>query len=742
VAHNRESPRRKLARPFHLVGLTLVGVSSLFHHAASANPPESRPAPRAAVGRKNGEIRLDGILDEAAWIDAGLIPDLAQQSPHPGEPTPFHTQVRLLADEDHLYLGIVCSDPEPERIAVHTLSRDGDLTGDDSVAFVIDPFGDHRNGYQFRVNAAGARQDGLISGSAEPSLDWDGIWDARVSRSASGWSAEIALPSRTLRFDTRLPAWGFNAERFVARSRTTLRWSGTTLDSSLADLRRAGSLEGLGGLEQGVGLSAAPYGLARATTDFSADRSSLIGQAGIDVTYNLTPGVATVLTVNPDFAETEVDTRQINLTRFPLFFPEKRPFFLEGSDLFEFGLDLGTDFIPFFSRRVGLFDGNRVPLRAGVKILGRAGRFSVAALDTLTGDVPSAPGTNLFAGRVTFDADEHLRIGAISTRGDPDGVHANWLGGLDAVWKTSSLFGSKNFSVGGWGARSGGDVPDGRRGGWGFKVGYPNDRWDLFVQVNQFDGALDPALGFLPRPGTRFYLGGMAFQPRPQGGPFRWARQFFFELFPTRVDDLRGNPESWRIFMAPFNVETQSGEHLEANYAPQFERLEVPFQVAPAVIIPAGEYRFDRYRLEVESAGHRRWSAGNTVWFGGFFDGRLSQWESFVRYASSGGHLRVEARAENDFGHLPEGDFIQRLLSLATAYAFTPDLVLSILSQYDSETRDVGLNARLRWTVRPGNDLFLVWNHEWQRPLSPEDDFSMSPSRDELVAKARWTFRK
>ena len=254
----------------------------------------------------------------------------------------------------------------------------------------------------------------------------------------------------------------------MARDRTTLRWSGTTLDSSLADLRRTGSLEGLGELKQGLGLSVAPYGLARSSRDFMLDRSSLVGQAGMDVTYNLTPGLAAVLTVNPDFAETEVDTRQINLTRFPLFFPEKRPFFLEGSELFEFGLDLETDFIPFFSRRVGLFEENLVPIDAGVKFLGRAGRWSVAALDAVTRDVPSAPGTNLFAGRVTFDVDEHLRLGAIATDGDPDGVHENSLGGLDAVWKTSTLFGDKNFAAGGWGARSGGDLPDGRRGGWGF----------------------------------------------------------------------------------------------------------------------------------------------------------------------------------------------------------------------------------------------------------------------------------
>ncbi|HMC83635.1 MAG TPA: DUF5916 domain-containing protein, partial [Candidatus Polarisedimenticolia bacterium] len=412
----------------------------------------------SAVPKKE-EIHLDGILDETSWVDAGLISDLVQQSPRPGEPTPYRTEVRLLTDEDHLYLGITCTDPEPERIAIHTMQRDGDFSGDDSLAFVIDPFGDRKNGYLFRINAVAARQDGLISGSLEPSLDWDGIWDARVARTASGWTAEIALPSRTLRFNPRLSAWGFNVERFVARDRTTLRWSGTTLDSSLADLRRAGSLEGLGELKQGLGLSVAPYGLARSSRDFELDRSSLVGQAGMDVTYNLTPGLAAVLTVNPDFAETEVDTRQINLTRFPLFFPEKRPFFLEGSELFEFGLDLETDFIPFFSRRVGLFEENLVPIDAGVKFLGRAGRWSVAALDAVTRDVPSSPGTNLFAGRVTFDVDEHLRLGAIATDGDPDGVHENSLGGLDAVWKTSTLFGDKNFAAGGWGARSGGDTP-------------------------------------------------------------------------------------------------------------------------------------------------------------------------------------------------------------------------------------------------------------------------------------------
>ena len=718
-----------------------AALAALPAHAAAQETPAAPP--RVAAGQKSAEIRLDGILDEPAWTDAGVIPDLSQQSPRPGGPTPYRTEIRILVDEENLYFGITCVDPDPDRIAVHTMQRDGDFDGDDRVALVMDPFGDHRNGYLFRINATGARQDGLVSGAPEISLDWDGIWDAKVARTPAGWSAEIVIPSRTLRFDPGLPSWGLEVERVVARDRMVLRWSGITLDASLSDLRRAGRLEGIGGLRQGVGLSVAPYGLVLSDRDLVADTSSLVGQAGLDVTYNVTPQVAAVLTVNPDFAETEVDTRQINLTRFPLFFPEKRHFFLEGSDLFEFALGLGTDFVPFFSRRVGLFGGNRIPIDAGVKVLGRAGKWSLAALDVATRDAPSAPGTNLFAGRLTYDLDEHLRLGAVATRGNPDGVQANALGGVDAVWETSTLFGDKNFSVAGWGARSSGDLSPGRPGGWGFRAEYPNDLWSLEVSAERFGDALDPALGFLPRPGTRIYRAGAAYQPRPpEEGAFGWARQFYFELYPSLVEDLHGDPQSWEIYTAPFNVETESGEHFEIGYARQFERLDDPFEVAEGVVIQPGRFRFDRYGFEAESSSYRPLSAGSSVWFGDFYGGRLSQWATFVHYTTTGGHLQVEASAENDFGHLPEGDFVQRLLALKTVYAFTPDLILSAFTQYDSGSRDLGINLRIRWTVRPGDDLYVVWNHNWRRLDPPGESPTLSPLDDQLAVKMRWTFRR
>lgn len=570
------------------------------------------------------------------------------------------------------------------------------------------------------------------------SLDWDGLWDARVRRTAEGWTAEIAVSARSLRFRPGLEQWGFNVERTVARERLTLRWAGASLDAFLADLQRAGMLAGVAALRQGLGLSFAPYALGRSDDRRDAPETRREGETGFDLAYNLTPGLGAVLTVNTDFAETEVDTRQINLTRFPLFFPEKRSFFLEGSNLFAFGSGLGEVFIPFYSRRVGLVSGQVIPLDAGLKLLGRAGPWSIAALDVETGDSSAARATNLFAGRTTYDVNEHLRVGALATRGDPDGVEDNALAGLDALWQTSTFRGDKNLAFGAWAAQSDGDLAPGQRSGWGFKADYPNDLWDVFLTYREFGDALDPALGFLPRPGTRQAEGGGSFQPRPgEEGPFSWVRQFFFELFLTRVDRLDGTTESWEVFTAPWNAVTRSGEHLEANWVPQLERLDEPFEVAEGVVIPPGEYQFTRWRVEAQSSRSRPWEVGSTVWFGDFFDGRLTEWKSFVYWTFGPGRLRLELDAVNNFGDLPQGDFIQRLWQLKTVYAASPDLVVSLFTQYDSESRDLGVNSRLRWTIRPGRDLFLVWNRNWQRTLDP--GYRLELDSDQIVVKLRWT---
>jgi hypothetical protein len=754
---------RAQRRPFHFCGdralqkyiwrvplLLLIAVSA----RASGNEP---PAAQALV-RTSVSITLDGRLDEPVWQEAPVL-KLVQQAPKPGEPTPYETEVRIVVARDRLYFGFICKDPDPGRIAVHTMRRDDQMLGDDKVSILLDPYGDHRTGYFLQLNSVGARADGLVSDPQSASLDWDGIWDARAARTADGWSAEVVVPSRTLSFARGLDTWGLNIERYVPRERLTLRWSSPTLDSFLYDLSRAGRLAGMGKLEQGKGLEFSPYGLGRTRQSFPGSDRSWQGAVGGEVTWKITPQLVTVFTANTDFAETEVDTRQINLTRFPLFFPEKRSFFLEGSNQYDFGLGIGgTDspqFIPFFSRQVGLLDGQQIPIDAGVKLNGRVGRGNLALLDVQTRQtfvspqvvtdlgLPSAlvPDTNLLAGRVSYDFNENLRVGTIFTNGDPAGFRRNTLVGADAVWRTSKFRGHKNLLLGAWSATTQGDVGPGSKIGWGFKIDYPNDLWDCATSINQYGEALQPLIGFLPRQGVRRTAASCNFQPRPsKDGPFRWVRQEFFENEYVRYTDPKGIVESWEYFMAPVNLRFETGDRFEFNWNPHGETLIVPFEVAPGVIIPPGSYDFTRWRLEAQTSEHRPLQFGTTTWFGTFFNGHLTQWENNLRWTSPRGKVQLDLETENDFGHLPVGRFVQRLWSARAAYAWSQSLVLSSFVQYDTESQNIGTNTRLRWTIKPGNDLFVVWNRGWQRIVT-DPRVSIVPENDLIAIKLRWTFR-
>ncbi|PYU91035.1 MAG: hypothetical protein DMG08_16370 [Acidobacteria bacterium] len=729
-----------------------VSILLLCLSAVSGNAQQKGPAPNVSTlvaGNLNGTIRLDGVLDEPAWRDAGMLAELVQQAPKPGEAIPYKTTVRVLITSDHLYFGFECIDPDPSKIAIHTMQRDGDVQGDDTVAIVLDTYGDRRTGYFFRVNAAGARVDGLIAGPEDPKLDWDGIWDARTARFAWGWSAEIAVPSRSLSFTRGLSTWGVNFERSISRDRTVLRWTSPTLDSFFYDLSRAGSLTGIQGLKQGLGLEISPYAVGRSKGFFQEARRVWQGSPGVDVTYRMTSQMAAVFTANTDFAETEVDSRQLNLTRFPLFFPERRTFFLEGTNQYQFGLGLDTAFIPFFSRSVGLHEGQQVPIDAGFKLNGRAGRWNIGMLDVQTRDtvLPGTdtlvPGTNLFAGRVSYDLDPRLRVGTIFTNGHPDGMRKNRLAGFDAVWRTSEFFGNKNLLAGAWTAFSSGDVGSGNRAGWGVNLDYPNDLWDCFASLNQFGESLDPGLGFLPRPGTRRLDLSCEYKPRPgKNGPFRWLRQEFMEHRFYRVTDYRGIVESWRFFWAPVNVQLESGDRFEFNWVPWYEYLPEPFALAESVTLPVGGYRYNRFRLEFETSRHRPWEFGTTTWFGSFYNGRLLQQENYLRFTSAKGTWQAGLSTEHNFGTLKQGKFVQRLWQLNLTYAFNPNLVLTNFLQYDTESQSVGNNMRFRWTIKPGNDLFVVWNRGWKRLVLSRDDLTLIPETELLAVKIRWTFRR
>ncbi|MEX2125084.1 MAG: DUF5916 domain-containing protein [Woeseia sp.] len=717
----------------HRTGLVVLALS------AATDAMGEPPSVAAATGVPPGAVALDGRLDEAAWREAEVIV-LTQQDPQPGAPTPYVTEVRVLTDGQHLYFGFANSDPDPGSVAVHTLQRDDDQEADDHVTVVLDTFGARRLGYWFQVNAGGARADGLnVNDNTDD--NWNGIWDAAVERTSSGWTAEIEISTQSIQFNSNLEAWGLNLGRYVARDQLSLRWAGITLDSGIFDLRRAGVLRGLTALDQGLGLAVQPYALARYNSAPGADRS---GDIGVGIKYNFTPQLEGILTINPDFAEAEAEEGQVNLSRFSLFFPEKRPFFLEGANLFEFGYglnigddgSLSTQFVPYFSRRIGLVEGQVVPIDAGAKLLGHVGNFSLGALDVETSDTEVAPATNLAVARAAYDVSDKLRIGTLMTHGDPDGLNDNTFAGFDGVWRTSEFQGDRNLTVSGWYAHSYGDLAPGQADGYGVSVEYPNDLWYAFVKANEFGDALDPALGFLPRPGTRQYLGIALFRPRPQGGVFDWVRQFEFGGEYIQVDDLNGSPESKELALLPFRMTTESGWFFDPVFVADYEALNEPFTVAPGVTIPAGEYRFNEVTVRGNSPESRPWVVYADVGGGDFYTGTIKFESVEVEWTSPDGKLQLGVSNENNFGYLPQGDFIIRLTQLNAAYSFTPDLALSTFVQHDSINDELGINARLQWIIEPGRELFVVFNHGIEPQLA--DLNQAPPTGNAVIVKLRW----
>jgi len=719
------------------VSAGLAAFAVLLSGRLAAGQAADGVAAQATATRTSETIHVDGRLDELAWREAVPLSRFVQREPMEGGQPSEETEIRVLITDGALYIGAVCRDRSPGGIVATQLSRDADLDVDDRLTIVLDPFFDHRNGFFFQVNAAGARADGQVSNNAESlSRDWDGIWNAVARITDEGWIAEIEIPFKTLRFKPGQSTWGFNVERQIKRRQEIDRWTAARQNVWISNLSESGHLDGLDGARQGLGLDIRPYGSA-AAIDGSGEAAG-----GVDLYKNLTPSVNAAVTVNTDFAETEADLRQINLTRFPLFFPEKRAFFLEGAGVFDVaGLINTTDLRPFFSRRVGLVGDVAVPVRLGVKLTGRQSDYNIGVLDVETGALTDAglPGgsvdrQNLLVARVSRNLFQQSWVGGIVTHGDPSGAGGNTLIGGDARFATATFHGNKNLSLDLFLLRTEDGATGARDGAGGFRIDYPNDRWDVALNWRQIGNQFRPALGFVPRTGIRKTDVSIAFQPRPE----RWGiRQFFFEANPVVITSLQNRLESWSVFAAPFNVRTESGEHLEWNVIPTFEYLGEPFEISPGVVIAPGSYRWTRYRSEVNTASKRWWVVDAALWWGGFYGGTLEQVEFGVTLKPSR-HVALSAQAGRNTVALPEGSFTTDVLTVKADCNVTPNLSWANLAQYDNESSVAGLQSRFRWILQPGNDLFLILNRGWRRTL---DESRFEPLFDRASAKLQYTVR-
>ena len=701
--------------PVLLGGLAITTVGPLAGHAAAQDPVR----PTLRVGRIAGSIALDGRLDEPAWGEADSIPELTMIEPLEGGPLFGRTTVRVLADADVLIVGIDCHDLEVSGVVSFSKARDSELENEDHVKLILDTFLDGRSGYVFAVNPSGARYDALIADYGEGENDaWDAVWDAGTRRD-DGWSVEIRIPVRSLNFRSGVPEWGFNVERRLERLQEVSRWASPVRDAKVTQPSRAGRLQDLPAFTLGLGLTVRPAvvaGFSKPSFDAESDATA---EPSLDVFQQLGPDALASLTVNTDFAETEVDTRQTNLTRFPLFYPEKRTFFLEGADIFDFGIGMSVyrrpDLLPFHSRRIGLLYGQEIPLILGGKTTGRLaqtnfGGFVVRTGEeavTLVGDTTVIAPATMGAARVKQNVLAESSVGAIATFGDPEGRGGSWMTGVDVTFQTSRLWGDKNLLVGAWGLITNREDLTGDKTAFGGAIDFPNDTWDVSLSYKRIGDGFDPSLSFVPRRNVQLWRGSADWRYRPG---WTWVRVMFFEFRPTIALDLDGEWESYRFQITPVNWQLESGDRFEFNAVPEGERLVEGFEIAEGVVIPPGSYHWMRYRLEAEIASKRPVSGQVTYWFGSFYGGTLHQLEGAL-LTKPAEFLTFEISGDYNAGRLPEGDFDQYVLGGRLQVNFSADLQWNVLAQYDTASDLVGANSRLRWTFNSFGDLFVVYNH-------------------------------
>jgi hypothetical protein len=674
--------------------------------------------------------KIDGLLSDPVWREAAPFSGFRMAEPQPNQEPTEKTELRVLYDDANLYIGVLCSDSEPRRIAANSLAHDsgGESQGmgyggygampqsssDDVVRVLLDPFQNKRTAYFFFINPRGARGEGLVTGG-QSSLNWDGIWEARARILADGWSAEIAIPFKTISFRPGLTTWGLNVERTIARKLETVRISGTNRDSNFYNPMEAAGLTGIEGIKQGHGITVRPYGLASASKDNVAGGHGEKLDGGVDVYKNFTPNLVGVVSYNMDFAETEADERRINLTRFPLFYPEKRMFFLEGSETFSFSSSVS--FQPFVSRSIGLYQGQQVPVLFGTKLYGKIGQTNLAVLDAQTDKLGDLPGRNFLAARMTQNVFSESKVGWIFTNGSPTGAK-NSLAGMDFQYSSSKFLGNKNIMLAAWGAYNWNDEP-GRHHGFGFRAGYPNDLWNIQSTYAYYGEALDPGLGYMMRQAMQTGFLSVSFQPRPTGGFLaKVVRQFFLSASGDYYWDLSGNLESSQISLSPLAFRTPGGEQFSFNVSPHQEVLTADFEVAKGVVLPPGSYRFTNYSFNFNSANHRAltFQAGESL--GQFYSGHYN--ETTVGMAIKfKGYANLTFNADLVRGRLLQGNFSENVYQLKADFFLSPDLGLMNYIQFDDISNQLGWSARLRWQVSPGNDIYLVYNKNWERRWDP-----------------------
>ncbi len=707
--------------------------------AGSGAAPPSPPLPPATISRGaegaaivravriSEPLVLDGRLDESVYTTVPPIRDFIQQEPREGELATEQTDVWILFDAGNLYISARCWDSAPDREVANEMRRDASgIVQNESFGITLDTFGDKRNGLLFMSSSLGGLRDSAVTDESANNIDWNTVWDARTARFENGWIAEFVIPFKSLRYKPGSDQqWGIQVRREV-------RWKNETSFLTLVPaflgntgmwaVSLAATIVGLEVPASGKNVEIKPYAITGVRTDQDASPSFVNegnGDVGFDVKYGLSKSLTLDLTYNTDFAQVEDDLQQVNLTRFNLFFPERRDFFLEGQGIFGFGgvgVSAGgggisvTNNTPvlFFSRRIGLNNGRPVPIRGGGRMTGKTGAYSIGVLNIQTDEEVAAAArpTNFTVLRVKRDIFRRSNIGVLYTRRDETQGDrgAGETFGIDALYSAS-----RSVNLNGYVART--RTPEVRRDDASYlgHFDYNTDRYGAQLEHLYVGGGFNPEVGFLRRTDFTRQYGEARFSPRPARTHMKAVRRFVYLGSFEYFEDGAGTPEM-REAQGSFAVQLQSGDNLTLRYLNDYELIPRPFPIAPGVVVPVGGYDYQSGVVSYLFGQQRKIAGTLSYQEGSLYDGtKRTIGFSGARVVLSS-QFQIEPSVSANWVSLPWGAFTSTVVSARSTYMVSPRMFMSVLIQYNSSLSTLGTNARFRWEYRPGSEMFVVYS--------------------------------
>lgn len=677
-------------------------------------------AERVAVAYRLGEgenVTVDGHLDEAIWARVPVATDFRTIDPvEDGDPAQ-PTRVRIAYDAQTLYVAWEVVETRPGHVRASVRERDGPIGVDDWIRLYLDPFRSGRDAYTFELNAYGSRYDSLIENNLRERGEWDAVWQARVHRHDGGWTAEMAIPFRNLAYPSDGSDWGIDFSRVIQRDYEVHRWAQHDQTFGLNNLSNIGRLSGLSGIERGLGLEVEAYATGRYTHVWEepGQEDDLIASASGNAYYKVTDSLTGTLTVNTDFSDTPLDPRIVSTSRFATFFSETRDFFLQDSAIFEFGgrgFNDAANGMPFFSRRIGLVDGQVIDLMGGAKLSGRWLGHDVGALVTYMDEGRDFGRQTLGVARMSHPLTEDIKVGGIFTFGDPNGATENYVGGLDLQWAnplesggqtSAEIYVLNSYTDGGMGHGQ----------AWGGVFRYTTD--PLFVQfrTKHLEEGYNPELGFVNRPETRYYQLNGRRRWRPEDSIFRNVDIWAWNEMTTSLDSALESRNTGMSLEGNFVTSDYYGIFVEHR----FERVDEPFELPGGPVVAAGEYDFPRVGFWIGGTDSRVWSPHFEFNYNGFFGGEEILVDANIDWRPS----PVFAIGWNNTWQaisIESGDTEIYVTSIAGILSFTPDMRLTTEIQYDNISGNVNLFSRFNWEFAPGAELFVGVGHNASVPAS------------------------